>query len=53
VRHLLATKADAMEMVRRLDYRTVAPLEAALVEAAGQNRCPINRQKGQPLRTSR
>jgi len=36
MRHLLANTADATEMIRCLDYQTVAPLEAALVEAAGQ-----------------
>jgi hypothetical protein len=36
VRHLLANTADATEMIRRLDYQTVAPLETALAEAAGQ-----------------
>jgi hypothetical protein len=36
MRHLLANSADATEMIRCFDYQTVAPLEAALVDAAGQ-----------------
>src|SRR4051794_15381726 len=36
VQHLLPKADDVAEMLRWLDDRPVAPLEAALVEAAGQ-----------------
>src|SRR5690349_16564455 len=36
VRHLLPKADDVAEMLRWLDYRPVAPLEAALVDVAGQ-----------------